>query len=55
MASDYTYDPQTLRLSSLITHHSSLGTLQDFSYIFDALGNVKAITDGVSSGTQTFE
>ncbi|MBI4597113.1 MAG: glycohydrolase toxin TNT-related protein [Candidatus Omnitrophica bacterium] len=54
--SDYTYNPQTLRLSSLVTRHSSLGTtLQDFSYTFDALGNVTAITDRAHTGTQSFQ
>ncbi|MBI4356227.1 MAG: VCBS repeat-containing protein [Candidatus Omnitrophica bacterium] len=54
--SDYTYDPQTLRLSSLVTSHSSLGTtLQNFAYSFDPVGNVRAITDAVHSATQTFQ
>ena len=54
--SDYTYDPQTLRLSSLVTSHQSLNTiLQDFSYAFDAVGNVSAITDRVHTSSQSFQ
>ncbi|MBI4597338.1 MAG: VCBS repeat-containing protein [Candidatus Omnitrophica bacterium] len=56
VVSDYSYDPQTLRLNHLATWspgHSA--TLQDFSYDFDAVGNVKSITDRVHTGTQTFE
>jgi len=54
VVSDYTYSPQTLRLDSLVTRHSSLGTLQDFSYRFDPVGNVERITDAVHTASQTF-
>jgi len=55
VVSDYTYHPQTLRLASLTTHTSHLTPLQDFSYTFDPVGNVTAITDRVHTGTQTFQ
>ncbi|GEM_PF-1026701 len=55
VVTDYTYNPQTLRLSELVTRNSSLGTLQDFSYDFDPLGNVAGITDAVHTGSQAFE
>jgi len=48
---DYTYNPQTLRLSNLKTND---GALQDISYNFDNVGNVKDIIDRVNTGTQTF-
>ncbi|MBI3021625.1 MAG: hypothetical protein HYY59_06495 [Candidatus Omnitrophica bacterium] len=53
--SDYTYNPQTLRLSSLRTMNNELRTLQDFSYAFDPVGNITAITDRVHTGTQAFQ
>jgi len=51
--SDYTYNPLTLRLDQLKTTGPT-GTLQDFSYAFDPVGNVTGITDRVHTGTQTF-
>ncbi len=55
VTTDYSYDPQTLRLSSLVTSHQTLATtLQDFSYSFDPLGNITAITDRVHTGSQIF-
>jgi len=52
--SDYTYNPQTLRLDQLRTTGAG-GTLQNFRYTFDAIGNVTAIADGVHTATQSFE
>lgn len=52
--SDYSYNPQTLRLDQLKTTGPG-GTLQDFSYSFDAIGNVTGIADHVHTGTQTFQ
>jgi len=52
--SDYTYNPLTLRLDTLKTTGPS-GTLQDFSYGFDAVGNVTGITDRIHSATQSFQ
>ncbi|MBI3324328.1 MAG: VCBS repeat-containing protein [Candidatus Omnitrophica bacterium] len=52
---DYSYDPQTLRLSSLRTSNSALQPLQDFSYAFDAVGNLTAITDRAHTASQTFQ
>jgi len=48
---DYQYDPLTLRLSRLTTNG---GALQDFQYQFDNVGNIRAITDGVYTATQSF-
>ena len=53
LTTDYSYDPQTLRLNTLRTTGST-GTLQDFSYAFDRVGNVTAITDRVHTATQSF-
>jgi len=50
---NYTYDPNTLRLSWLNTA-STQGKLQDLSYQFDSSGNVKEITDRVNTATQSF-
>lgn len=54
VVTDYSYNPQTLRLESLRTQNSALQTLQDFSYQFDPVGNVKDIVDRVHTGTQSF-
>ncbi|OGX37530.1 MAG: hypothetical protein A3C53_04955 [Omnitrophica WOR_2 bacterium RIFCSPHIGHO2_02_FULL_68_15] len=53
VVSDYTYNPQTLRLDQLKTTGPG-GTLQDFRYTFDPTGNVSAIQDFVHTGTQRF-
>ncbi len=50
---DYTYHPQTLRLSSLLTETPS-GRVQDFSYSFDNVGNVTSLLDYRNSATQSF-
>ena len=54
VTSDYTYDPQTFRLATLRTQNSALQTLQDFSYQFDRVGNVRSIQDNVHTATQSF-
>lgn len=53
VVSDYTYNPLTLRLDRLVSQGAS-GVLQDFTYTFDNIGNVKTITDAVHTGTQAF-
>ena len=53
VSTDYSYSPQTLRLSTLRTTGPT-GTLQDFSYTFDNVGNVAQIQDNVHTATQTF-
>jgi RHS repeat-associated protein len=50
---NYTYNPQTLRLTNLTTQ-SSQGRVQDLNYQFDNVGNIKNITDGVNTATQSF-
>ncbi|MBI3009398.1 MAG: hypothetical protein HYY57_00180, partial [Candidatus Omnitrophica bacterium] len=37
------------------TQNSALQTLQDFSYQFDPIGNVSAITDSIHTGSQSFQ
>lgn len=49
--SDYTYNPQTLRISDILTNG---GVLQNLSYTFDNVGNIKGIVDRVNTGTQSF-
>ena len=43
-----TYYPASLRLQKILTSKS--GNLQSLTYTFDAVGNVKGVTDGVYSG-----
>ena len=47
VVSDYTYDPQTLRLDRLQTTGPGalISNLQDLQYAFDPVGNVQAITN----------
>ncbi|MDP2939998.1 MAG: LamG-like jellyroll fold domain-containing protein [Candidatus Omnitrophota bacterium] len=55
VTTDYTYDPNTLRLTQLRTTNSQLQTLQDLSYSYDSAGNILQITDAVNSAhSQTF-
>lgn len=44
-ATDYTYDAQTFRLTSLVTVNDSGGKLQDIVYTHDAVGNIVRIED----------
>jgi len=53
VVTDYSYNPQTLRLDRLTSQGPS-GMLQDFTYSFDPIGNVTQIVDSVHSGTQSF-
>ncbi len=53
ITSDYTFNPLTWRLDRLVSAGPG-GTLQDFTYQFDPVGNVLGITDAVNSGTQSF-
>ena len=53
-ATEYSYDPQTLRLAHLTTSDQQLSTIQDLQYSFDSIGNILGITDNVNTGTQTF-
>jgi RHS repeat-associated protein len=50
---NYAYDPNTLRLNSLISQ-SAKGRIQDLSYQFDSVGNIKQIGDYVNTATQNF-
>ncbi len=54
LTTDYAYDPLTLRISSIRTANASLRTLQDFTYAFDPVGNLTALTDRVNTASQTF-
>lgn len=49
---DYAYNPQTLRLANLKTNG---GAIQNLSYQFDAVGNVKKITDDAYGSIQDFQ
>ncbi|MGD0336366.1 MAG: RHS repeat-associated core domain-containing protein [Candidatus Omnitrophota bacterium] len=51
---DYTYNPNTLRLSNLTTQSPS-GKIQDLTYQFDNAGNIMQLTDGVNTATQSFQ
>ena len=53
VSTDYTYDLQTLRLKTLVSQ-TPTATLQNFTYTFDRVGNVKTIGDAVYTGTQAF-
>lgn len=46
---NYGYDGATLRLTNLVT-----SGIQDLSYTHDYVGNIKTITDGLSSLTESF-
>ena len=50
---NYQYDPKTLRLTHLTTQDSQSTKLQDLSYAFDNIGNVKTLTDASPTGTNT--
>ncbi len=50
---NYQYDPKTLRLTHLATQNSQSTKLQDLSYAFDNVGNVKTLTDASTTGTNT--
>jgi RHS repeat-associated protein len=50
---NYQYDPKTLRLTHLMTQDSQSIKLQDLSYTFDNIGNVKTLTDASPTGTNT--
>lgn len=51
-ATDYKYNEYTLRLENLKTGG---GSLQNFHYEFDNVGNIRSITDSVNSASQNFE
>ncbi len=53
VVTDYSYDPNTLRLTQLVTEHQG-SRIQDLTYSYDSAGNILQITDAVNSGTQTF-
>jgi len=54
--SDYTYNPQTLKLSHKRTLAPNGTTpLQDLDYVRDPVGNILQITDTVNTGTQLFQ
>lgn len=55
VTSDYTYNPQTLRLDKILTKKADGVTkLQDLSYQFDSNGNVTHISDLVNAMSQDF-
>ena len=52
---DYSYDPETFRLTQLQTKNNANKALQNLSYQFDNVGNVKRIQDTINTATQTFQ
>ena len=54
VTTDYTYNPQTLRLEHLLTSHQTQGTYQDLTYAFDNVGNVLSLVDAINTNTQSF-
>ena len=48
----YTYNENTLRLENIKTND---GNLQDLSYQFDNVGNIREIDDYINTATQTFD
>src|SRR5260221_508782 len=53
MSTQYAYDPNMFRLAGMQTQ-TSTGTIQNFSYQYDNVGNISQITDAVGTNTQTF-
>ncbi len=54
VTSAYTYHPLNQRLTRIYTSNQLGIVLQDLNYTYDALGQIKTITDTVNSATQTF-
>ncbi|MDD5005589.1 MAG: SpvB/TcaC N-terminal domain-containing protein [Candidatus Omnitrophica bacterium] len=52
---EYAYNPQTMRLTDLVTQNSSGSQIQNLEYTFDNSGNVTAITDNVNNASQQFQ
>jgi RHS repeat-associated protein len=46
----YGYDPARFRLSRVVTRRTEGADLQELEYVYDALGNVVEVRDGVSFG-----
>ena len=51
----YTYDPLTLRLTQLKTTDKNNLVIQNLSYQYDSVGNIRSITDAIHSDSQTFQ
>ncbi len=47
----YAYDPKSLRLTALQTTRDNAPIAQDLGYIYDAVGNIVEVTDGVAGTT----
>ena len=52
---NYTYDPNNLRLMHLVTINAQNQFIQDLSYGYDEAGNLLSIVDGVNTATQSFQ
>ena len=50
---NYAYDPNSLRLTNLITQSTS-GRIQDLSYQFDSVGNITGLIDSTNTASQSF-
>ena len=55
VVSDYSYNPQTLKLDHKHSVNAGGVVLQDFAYTRDPVGNIESITDTINSGTQSFQ
>ncbi len=55
VTTDYTYNPQSLRLTHLLTRGGQNQLLQDFGYSFDNEGNVLSIQDSINTNSQSFQ
>ena len=53
ITTSYQYDPKTLRLTHLDTQNAQLAKIQDLTYAFDNVGNVRSIIDRSPGGTNT--
>ncbi|MDZ4241569.1 MAG: toxin TcdB middle/N-terminal domain-containing protein [Candidatus Omnitrophota bacterium] len=54
VVTDYTYDPENLRLTRLKTTDPQSAIIQDLQYTYDGVGNIMEITDAVHTASQTF-
>jgi RHS repeat-associated protein len=51
----YTYNPQNLRLTDLVTNNGSGTPLQNLHYSYDNVGNIQQIVDGVRNETSNYQ
>ncbi|MDP2654709.1 MAG: RHS repeat-associated core domain-containing protein [Candidatus Doudnabacteria bacterium] len=54
VVTDYSYDPENLRLTRLKSTDPQSTIIQDFQYTYDGVGNIVEIQDAVHTAGQTF-